>query len=81
MNRAVSIARSGRIEGFDEAAARSMWYHCVRHAMFAAHMKPALDGSGKTRFEERYGRVFNLSEVVMLPFQGLKVKRSSSLFC
>ena len=68
MNRAVSLARSGRLNGFVEKDARSLWYHAVRHAMFAALMKPCLHVHSVTRFEERFGRVFNLSEMVMLPF-------------
>jgi hypothetical protein len=47
---------------------RRLWFHCIRLAVYAGWMKPCLHDPGKTRFEERFGRVFNLSEVVMLPF-------------
>jgi hypothetical protein len=68
MNRAVRMARAGEVEGFDEVGARRLWFHCIRLAVYAGWMKPCLHDPGKTRFEERFGRVFNLSEVVMLPF-------------
>lgn len=67
MNRVLKVARSGEVIGFGEKEARRLWFHCLRHAVFASHMKPTLNGT-KTRYEERYGVVFNLSNVVMLPF-------------
>jgi hypothetical protein len=68
MNRAVQLARSGRFKEFGEKEARTLWYHAVRCAMYAALMKPCLHREEITRFQERCGRIFNLSDVVMLPF-------------
>jgi hypothetical protein len=56
------------VHSFGEKDARTLWYHAVRTAMYAALMKPCLHQSEVTRFQERCGRVFNLSDVVMLPF-------------
>lgn len=68
MNRVIGMARSGEIRGLDEMVARRMWFHALRLAVFAAYMRPCIDDMSKTRFHERFGRVFDLSEVVMLPF-------------
>jgi hypothetical protein len=58
MNRVIRMAREGKM----------VWFHCVSMAVFASWMKPSLHDHGKTRYREGFGRCFNLSEAVMLPF-------------
>lgn len=68
MNRVLKIARAEEVKGFGELEARRLWFYALRHAAFSALMRPVLNGTKKTRYEERYGAPYNLSNVVMLPF-------------
>lgn len=51
-----------------ETQARSLWYHALRHGLFANNFRPSLSDPGKTRYEMGTGDAANLSSVVMMPF-------------
>jgi hypothetical protein len=55
MNRVVALARSGRVISFEERDTRTLWYHAVRRAMFAALVKPCLHSGSVTRFRRNMG--------------------------
>lgn len=65
MNRLTPLVKKGKLT---EKVARSLWFHALELARIGILLKESLRKNGKTRFEEGYDVVPNLSEIVMLPF-------------